>query len=128
MRLKTWQLLFGFGLIAVITLFVTVSLAQQTADLKPCELPRTEFDAWQRFRTLPVKFTDAQQDTYYWKFEDKTGIHLGSFVITSNTKYFDEDLKEKDRLFFEANLLKVEWGVTYDSQCFHAYSAVKLKP
>jgi hypothetical protein len=78
-------------------------------------------------RTLPVRFTEIDGNTVYWKFEGRGGIHLGSFILINQSKFFDEDLKEKDRAYFEANLKKSEFGINFDSQCFIMFSATKLK-
>jgi hypothetical protein len=99
----------------------------RNADIKPCPLPQTQFDVWQRLRSLPVKFTDTQGDTYYWKFEDPTGVHLGSFQVEKYSRFFTHDFKEKDRLWFEANLTKMSFGVNYDAQCFSIISATEIK-
>jgi hypothetical protein len=92
----------------------------------PFDAPRTAFEGWQRMRVLPVKFTDFQKETYFSTFQDKTAIHLGSFVVTKDTRYFDEMFSEKDQLYFKANLSKPEWKLNYDSQCFNVYKAAKI--
>src|SRR6267143_6910325 len=116
MKIKTWQIL----LILLLSVLLPPLLVAQmrTADLQPCAAPRTEFEYWQRIRSLPVKFTEIQGNTVYWKFEDPTGIRLGSFQLEKHTAYFSEDMKKKDRLFFEFNLTKNQWGINFDSECF----------
>jgi hypothetical protein len=130
MKLKTWQLAGMFLLSVLIPMLAVVTFAKQqpiTADLQPCRPPVTEFDYWQRVRSMPVKFTDIDRNTAYWKFEDKTGVHLGSFQLEKFSLYFDAKLEKKDRLYFEFNLTNYEWGVNYDSDCFSILSATKLK-
>lgn len=100
--------------------------ASKNVETVPCPHPRTDFEAWQRFRSLPVEITEVDGNTVYWKFADRTGIHLGSFYIDSTTLFFDEKLHEQNRAYFDANL-KSHFGVNYDSQCFVIYSATKIK-
>jgi len=98
----------------------------RTADIQPCRAPQTHFEAWQRFRSLPVKFTEVKDDTAYWKFEDPTGVYIGSFHLEKNTAFFNEKFEKKDRLYFEFNL-KDQWGVNYDSECFSVISVSQIK-
>ena len=99
----------------------------QTAGTLPCAPPRTTREYWKRHRAIPVRFTEVEGNTLYWKFQDKTGIDLGSFQLESFSLFYDEKPEKKDRRFFEFNLKKTEWGIEYDSECFYIWSATRLK-
>ena len=124
MKIKTWQI----ALVLLLSLCLPPLLirAQRTANIQSCAPARTPFEYWQRIRSIPVRFTKVQGNTVYWKFEDPTGVHLGSFQLEKHTFYFDEKFEKKDRLYFEFNLTKTEWGINFDSECFSVLSATKL--
>lgn len=127
MRFKTWHALIAIGLLVLLTVAVLAQVKMRTADIQPCRPPSTRFEAWNRFRSLPVKFTEIDGDTVYWKFEDPTGIQLGSFHLERHSLFLDEKLEKKNRLFFEFNLTKTEWDINYDAECFSLLSATQLK-
>jgi hypothetical protein len=128
-----WFWIRAVGCTALVTLLCLQSASSQTkpvdqtAGILPCAPPKTEFEAWNRLRSLPVKVTDISGQTVYWKFEDKTGVHLGSFYIQAHSNYFDEKLNKKDRLFFEYSAKKSKFGINYDSECFSIISATQMK-
>lgn len=75
---------------------------------------------------MPVKFTSIEDQTAYWKFEDKQEVHLGSFHLEPNTVYENEKGEKKDRLYFEF-YAQAEWGFTYSVPCYSVVQAIKIK-
>jgi hypothetical protein len=67
-----------------------------------------------------------QDDTAYWKFEDPTGIHTGSFHIEKTSVFFNAKFDKKERSYFESKF-DSQWGVNYDSECFSIISAAEIK-
>lgn len=123
-RLVTFAVLLPVFLVIAATARTQAPRIQKEPATKTCS--HADYEMWDELRVLPVRFTDFQDNTAAWKYQDAHIIKVGSFALYESGQYISREAKKVGVDYLMAHK-DAGWLCYYCARCQTLLRAYELK-